>query len=159
MFATYFFFFLVLYLSVFSLLRLTTFNVATMFGSVFSVALRLLVMIALSRCLVQMVGHFSPESIERERVANSIGRPFTILIGAVEVFGFMIRAISLPLRISTNFTCRHILVVLNRGLNSALRPFLRRVAIMRLETGVCFIQSYVFITLASMYWEEIRFLS
>ena len=64
----------------------------------------------------------------------------------------------MPLRISTNFTCGHILVVLNGGLNNSMGPLLGGVAVMRLETGVCFIQSYVFITLSSMYWEEVRFL-
>ena len=149
----------VLYLSVFSVLRLTTFNVATIFRFVFSVALGLMVMIALCGCKVQMIGHFSPESIEREGIANSVGRPFTVIIGGVEVFRFAIRAVSLPLRISTNFTCGHILVVLNGGLNNSMGPLLRGVAVMGLETGVCFIQSYVFVTLSSMYWEEVRFLS
>ena len=79
-----------LYLSVFSLLGLTTFNVATVFRFVFSVALRLMVMIALCGCKVQMTGHFSPESIEREGVASTVGRPFTVVIGGVEVFGFRI---------------------------------------------------------------------
>lgn len=144
-----------MYLSVFSVLGLTTFNVATIFRFVFSVALRLMVMIALCRCKVQMTGHFSPESIEGEEVANSIGRPFTVIIRGVEVFRFRIRAVSLPLRISTNFTCGHILVVLNGGLNNSMRPLLGRVAVMGLETGVCFIQSYVFVTLSSMYWEEV----
>lgn len=144
-----------LYLSVFSLLGLTTFNVRTVFRLTFTIAVRLMLLIAVCRCKVQMTGHFSPESIERADVAQSVGRPFTIVIGGVEVFRFAIRAVSLPLRISTNFTCGHILVVLNGGLNTSLGPLLGGVAVMGLETGVCFIQSYVFITLSSMYWEEV----
>jgi len=78
------------------------------------------------------------------------------LVAYLELLRYLIRPVSLSLRLVANISCRHILMVLAVGsagfnLFTVFGPVL---FVCALETLVCFVQCYVFYTLWTMYMEE-----
>jgi len=78
------------------------------------------------------------------------------LVSYLELLRYLIRPVSLSLRLVANISCRHILMVLavrsaRFNIISLFGPVL---FVCALETLVCFVQCYVFYTLWTMYMEE-----
>merc|ERR1711972_122578 len=78
------------------------------------------------------------------------------LVSYLELLRYLIRPVSLSLRLVANISCRHILMVLavrsaRFNIFTIFGPVL---FVCGLETLVCFVQCYVFYTLWSMYMEE-----
>ena len=85
--------------------------------------------------------------------------PFIVLI---EIIRNLIRPLTLSVRLAANMVAGHLLLVLVRGpmpiVNyGVLRvAFIALIALIVLELGVSFIQAYVFITLSSLYVDEVN---
>ena len=85
--------------------------------------------------------------------------PFMVLI---EVVSNLIRPLTLSIRLAANIVAGHLLLVLVRGPMPSMRAallgtaFIALIALMVLELGVSFIQAYVFMTLSSLYLDEIN---
>ena len=85
--------------------------------------------------------------------------PFIVLI---EIISNLIRPLTLSVRLAANIVAGHLLLVLvrrpipvvNYGVLSV--AFVALIALMVLELGVSFIQAYVFITLSSLYVDEVN---
>merc|ERR1711878_16841 len=78
------------------------------------------------------------------------------LVSYLELLRYLIRPVSLSLRLVANISCRHILMVLavrsaRFNIFTIFGPVL---FVCGLETLVCFVQCYVFYTLWTMYMEE-----
>lgn len=77
------------------------------------------------------------------------------MICILEILRFLMRPVSLSLRLVANISCRHILIVLAAGCSpTTVHIFTGVPFVCILETLVCFIQGYVFFTLWSMYMKE-----
>ena len=85
--------------------------------------------------------------------------PFIVLIEIVRNF---MRPLTLSVRLAANIVAGHLLLVLVRGPMPRLRygilalAFIGLIALIVLELGVSFIQAYVFITLSSLYIDEVN---
>ena len=85
--------------------------------------------------------------------------PFIVLI---EIVRNLIRPLTLSVRLAANMVAGHLLLVLVRGPMPSLSFAIIRVAfvglfaLIVLELGVSFIQAYVFITLSSLYLDEVN---
>ena len=85
--------------------------------------------------------------------------PFIVII---EIVSNLMRPLTLSVRLAANMVAGHLLLVLVRGpmptLNLAVLTlaFVGLIALIILELGVSFIQAYVFITLSSLYIDEIN---
>lgn len=85
--------------------------------------------------------------------------PFMVLI---EIIRNLMRPLTLSVRLAANIVAGHLLLVLVRGpiptlgLATILGAFVGLIALIILELGVSFIQSYVFITLSSLYIDEVN---
>jgi len=78
------------------------------------------------------------------------------LVSYLELLGYLIRPVSLSLRLVANISCGHILMVLAVGSVgfSVVFIFGPVLFVCGLETLVCFVQCYVFYTLWCMYMGE-----
>ena len=77
------------------------------------------------------------------------------LVCYLELLGYLIRPVSLSLRLVANISCRHILMVLASSCCGSMFHMFRIVLfVCALETLVCFVQCYVFYTLWYMYMKE-----
>jgi ATP synthase subunit 6 len=83
-----------------------------------------------------------------------------IILIIIELLSYVIRAFSLALRLSANITAGHTLLHIISGLNLGIfknvlifAPLtsILLLAIMFLELGVAFVQSYVFLMLSCIY--------
>nr|QDH52395.1 ATP synthase F0 subunit 6 [Gordius sp. VVA-2019] len=86
------------------------------------------------------------------------GSPYVLVpfLFIIELVSTLIRPITLALRLSANITSGHILMHLCMGL-MCTNPFMASIPamlLMTLETLVCFIQAYVFMSLLSLYISE-----
>ena len=85
--------------------------------------------------------------------------PFIVLI---EIIRNLIRPLTLAVRLAANIVAGHLLLVLVRGpmpnlsLIMILTAFLGLLVLIVLELAVSFIQAYVFITLSSLYIDEVN---
>ena len=85
--------------------------------------------------------------------------PFMVLI---EIVRNLIRPLTLSVRLAANIVAGHLLLVLVRGpmpsVNAGVLAlaFTALIALIILELGVSFIQAYVFITLSSLYIDEVN---
>lgn len=101
--------------------------------------------------------HTREEEFEIEQYGDyAMVQGLARLVSYLELLGYLIRPVSLSLRLVANISCGHILMVLavgSAGFNvfTIFGPVL---FVCGLETLVCFVQCYVFYTLWSMYMEE-----
>ena len=101
--------------------------------------------------------HSREEEFEIEQYGDyAMVQGLARLVSYLELLGYLIRPVSLSLRLVANISCGHILMVLAVGsagfnLFTIFGPVL---FVCGLETLVCFVQCYVFYTLWSMYMEE-----
>lgn len=101
--------------------------------------------------------HSAEEEFEIEQYRDyAMVQGLARLVSYLELLGYLIRPVSLSLRLVANISCGHILMVLAVGsagfnLISIFGPVL---FVCGLETLVCFVQCYVFYTLWCMYMEE-----
>lgn len=85
--------------------------------------------------------------------------PFMVLI---EIIRNLMRPLTLSVRLAANIVAGHLLLVLVRGPMPSLNlgilglAFVGLLALIILELGVSFIQAYVFITLSSLYLDEVN---
>lgn len=86
--------------------------------------------------------------------------PFLFVI---EIFSYLIRVVSLALRLAANITAGHVLLFTIAGFASKLVDFnffvfliglVILLLIFLLELGVAFLQAYVFVTLACIYFND-----
>lgn len=86
--------------------------------------------------------------------------PFLVII---EIFSYLIRVVSLALRLAANITAGHVLLFTIAGFAAKLLDFNFFVfllalvilcLIILLEIGVAFLQAYVFVTLACIYFND-----
>lgn len=143
------------------------------FSTIFSVVLLVswfriisLVLNSFYRRCVSFLSHFSPSRVQRELRNNpnpsveilSMGRNLSRLICILELVRMIIRPCSLSLRLVANISCRHILLtLLGKPVSGNFSTFSYEMVIFficRLETLVCLVQSYVFVTLWNMYQSE-----
>ena len=85
--------------------------------------------------------------------------PFMVLI---EIVRNLMRPLTLSIRLAANMVAGHLLLALVRGPMPSISivllgaAFVALVALIVLELGVSFIQAYVFMTLSSLYLDEIN---
>ena len=93
----------------------------------------------------------SSEYIFEEIAPQALAR----IVCYLELLGYLIRPVSLSLRLVANISCRHILMVLASSCCGSMFHMFRAVLfVCALETLVCFVQCYVFYTLWCMYMKE-----
>lgn len=82
-----------------------------------------------------------------------------LFLPLVEIFSQIIRPLTLTIRFATNISAGHIMIFMFSYfsiLSSALAPFLYVVLVVLLviEVFIAFLQSYIFLTLLSLYFRE-----
>jgi len=85
------------------------------------------------------------------------------MLVVIEIFSYLIRVFSLAIRLAANITAGHVLLFTVAGFASKLLDFnffvflltlVILVLIFLLEIGVSFLQAYVFVTLACIYFND-----
>nr|YP_010350310.1 ATP synthase F0 subunit 6 [Ixodes australiensis]UOK09739.1 ATP synthase subunit 6 [Ixodes australiensis] len=112
----------------------------------------------LSLMLYGWINHFNKMMIHLVPMGSPM--MLTIFMVIIETISNMIRPITLSIRLSANMISGHLLIHLLTSIpsnihSSYLMIFPVIMALMFLETAVAMIQSYVFITLSSLYLNEI----
>jgi F-type H+-transporting ATPase subunit a len=97
-------------------------------------------------------------------VPSSAPKPLIPLITVIEVASYLIRTLSLSLRLFANMMAGHILLFILATFVAKMLyagqfflsflPLLIMIGVFVLETGICFIQAYVFLVLLSIYLNE-----
>jgi len=97
-------------------------------------------------------------------VPSSAPKPLIPLITVIEVASYLIRTLSLSLRLFANMMAGHILLFILATFVAKMvyagqfflsfLPLLIMIGVFILETGICFIQAYVFLVLLSIYLNE-----
>lgn len=105
---------------------------------------------------------FNPSNFLSHLVPRGTPLPLIPFIVLIELVRRVIRPLTLAVRLAANMVAGHLLLVLVRGPIPRLGISLASVAmvgvlrLMVLETGVSFIQGYVFISLSSLYIGEVN---
>ena len=85
------------------------------------------------------------------------------MLFVIEIFSYLIRVFSLAIRLAANITAGHVLLFTIAGFAAKLLEFnffvflltlIALVLIYLLEVGVAFLQAYVFVTLACIYFND-----
>lgn len=150
-------------------LGLISFPISTVFSVVLLVSWFRIISLVLNsfygRC-VSFLSHFSPSRVQRELRDNpntsleilAMRRNLSWLICILELVRMIIRPCSLSLRLVANISCGHILLtLLGKPVSGNFSTISYEIVIFficRLETLVCLVQSYVFVTLWNMYQSE-----
>lgn len=96
--------------------------------------------------------------------APDVNIELLIILIAIDLLSYIIRAFSLAIRLSANITAGHTLLNVISGLNLTVLHFLVLFfpitfilifLILILELGIAFVQSYVFIMLFTIYMNDI----
>nr|QCL17187.1 ATP synthase F0 subunit 6 [Asotana magnifica] len=125
------------------------------------------IMLTLSLSLTMWLGYFSFSLLNNTtnllshmvpQETPTLLMPFMVLI---ETLSNIIRPFTLAIRMSANMIAGHLLITLMSSSISIMAPFtastiiIAQVTLMILETAVAMIQSYVFMTLCTLYIQEV----